>query len=93
MRGALEFPEELFKILKFGRMGLGENGVLKFFDFSEDGFAESRLVDENGRMSNQMFKDLCGDGGIVLWVGAGLSALEHHSNVMFGSHVFGKAIL
>lgn len=66
--------------------------MLEFFDFADNDFAESRLVDENGGMSDQMLKDLYGYGGIVLGIGAGLRALEHHANVMLGSHVFGKAI-
>ena len=66
--------------------------MLEFFDFADNDFAKSRLVDENGGMSDQMLKDLYGYGGIVLGVGAGLRALKHHTNVMFGSHVFGKAI-
>ena len=72
-------------------MRLGENGVFEFFDFTDDGLTKSWLVDENGGMSDQMLEDLYGDGGIVLWIGAGLSALEHHANVMLGTHVFGKA--
>lgn len=72
---------------------MGGNGVLEFFDFADNDFAEPWLVDENGRMSNQMLKDFYGDTSIVFGVGAGLRALEHHANVMFGSHVFGKAIL
>ena len=72
---------------------MGGNRILEFFDFADNDFAESWLVDENGGMSDQMLEDLYGYGGIVLGVGAGLRALKHHTNVVFGSHVFGKAIL
>lgn len=74
-------------------MRLSENGVLEFFDFADDGLTKSWLVDENSGMSDQMLEDFYGDGGIVLWIGAGLSALEHHANVMLGTHVFGKAVI
>ena len=73
-------------------MRLGGNGVLEFFDFADNHLAKSRLVDENGGMSNKMLKDLYGYGGTVFGIGAGLRALEQHTNVMLGTHVFGKAI-
>ena len=72
---------------------MGGNRILEFFDFADNDFTESWLVDENGGMSDQMLEYLYGYGGIVFWVGAGLRSLEHHANVMLGSHVFGKAIL